>query len=60
MQLVRTAVLVVACSCPALIVVLLRRRLDHAVQTDPLTGLLNRRGDTRFLLTLTTRLLPWR
>ncbi|GAB2919587.1 hypothetical protein GCM10027047_16430 [Rhodococcus aerolatus] len=43
-QLVRTAVLLVACSCPALIVVLLRRRLTTATQTDPLTGLLNRRG----------------
>jgi diguanylate cyclase (GGDEF)-like protein len=41
---IRTAVLVVACSCPAVIVLLLRRQLDRAVFTDPLTGLLNRRG----------------
>jgi diguanylate cyclase (GGDEF)-like protein len=43
-HVIRTAVLVVACSCPAAIVVLLRRQLDRAVVTDPLTGLLNRRG----------------
>ena len=30
-----------------------------AVPTEK-AGLLNRRGDTRFLLTLTSRLLPWR
>lgn len=43
-HVVRTTVLVVACSCPALIIVILRRRLTLAVETDPLTGLLNRRG----------------
>ncbi|MBI4944590.1 MAG: GGDEF domain-containing protein [Actinobacteria bacterium] len=43
-HVIRTAVLVVACSCPSAIVVLLRRQLDRAVVTDPLTGLLNRRG----------------
>jgi diguanylate cyclase (GGDEF)-like protein len=43
-HLVRTFVLVVACTCPAVIVLLLRRQLDRAVLTDPLTGLLNRRG----------------
>ncbi len=46
---IRTAVLVVACTCPAVIVVLLRAQLDRAVVTDPLTGLLNRRGlEARF------------
>lgn len=43
-QLIRTTVLVVACVCPAVIVALLRSHLDRAVLTDPLTGLLNRRG----------------
>ncbi|WP_380169583.1 diguanylate cyclase [Jannaschia sp. R86511] len=42
--LIRTSVLVVACMCPAVIVALLRAHLDRAVLTDPLTGLLNRRG----------------
>lgn len=43
-HLIRTTVLVVACVCPAVIVALLRVHLDRAVQTDPLTGLLNRRA----------------
>lgn len=43
-HLVRTVVLVVACTCPAIIILVLRRQLDRAVLTDPLTGLLNRRG----------------
>ena len=43
-HVIRTAVLVVACACPAVIVMLLRRQLDTAALTDPLTGLTNRRG----------------
>jgi len=43
-HVIRTAVLVTACTIPAVIVLLLRRQLDRAVFTDPLTGLLNRRG----------------
>lgn len=43
-HVMRTAVIVVACGCPAIIVVLLRRQLGRSVITDPLTALLNRRG----------------
>ena len=48
-HVIRTAVLTVACVVPGMIVVLLRRQLDRAIVTDPLTGLANRRGlDARF------------
>jgi diguanylate cyclase (GGDEF)-like protein len=50
-HLLRTAILVISLSCPAVFLLIFRRQLDQAVRTardlattDPLTGLLNRRG----------------